>query len=1022
MLRLYSTTDVKSARLSGGYALRYRPTDENGDPIPLPTNASSNENALLEHSTTSQPYNFSRETHNAIQPYPTSTKSTRPRLIKLQSSIHPTNAPFPMNLNWLNRPPPYYTTTTPRTIIHLNPDVSGSSQFNMYANSENSLNDFTVTDYSIINVAPKDQTHSAAAAAGAVPPPPLPSHYDYTAAAAAHPAHQALHSYHPPPPPVYRRNYVNSYYGSAGPPRFYPFLPPPPIPPLIPPYYNPYSQPETSIVTLTYPNSSPMGNDDNKPSTIFLTNSMNEFTSKAPSDAETITVAPQTTTPSASSFADNSTDKNLAASSDIVNSTKSRNKSTKPKDDFDSDDPEDEEIEDDENKEFNEEDDPIEEAEEEYDPEKAEFNSYTYEGDNEIANGTNDAAGETSKDENEEGNENEEPDVEYASTLNEDEVEDKNEKEEEEKEEAEDRDDKEDKDETKEKDESKEEDDQIVKPPKSAFKRYITDELDNPFAKPNFDFDSFLADLAKPIEMPGSDEKKPSPSPSTPPPKVKTKTKSHPNISRKHDRVVRLQIVDEIPQAVVKRPRVTKAGSTPGKQVVPLALVHTYKPANYSYPTNRYRLYNNYQVPYKPYETYKPQSGKPYQPPGYKPYSGGYQVHRNPNYPNQAYYDNYDYASPNQNGTDYAEDNCDPNDQACNEEEEEEYANADDGGAEEEGEGPENDDNANVKDNEEYYDDYTNDYTSDHLDNPLTKPILPSVPDRLKNIDKEVTPPPIDFDEKIKQNEEENQNEEQEEEGEEEEEPEGEQVNEENANADDPEGGEEEGAEDENQEESPDTENDENHQQSTDGEETVLSSQKLKNSKKPLKNDDDSLVDQIMIPHRQNKLLKNPTTKLNNYIPPSATKPPSSNLKQKTALKLPVAFSTQTTTYRTLPVIRTSSPVPFTSSPSKTKLSSLDLKEKAKARTNKTRTTSDSKGKGVTPALAYSSHHQTNVATDSTHYKTEHPRYSNKTTTKGNFSPKFSTNSNVDFSKSTYKITTDASRVRTQKTPSTAYW
>lgn len=899
------------------------------------------------------------------------------RLIKLPprspTVAQTVSQPYYATSAWHSRP---HYTTTPRNFYHVNPSVSGSSRFNTYANSEQNLNEFTATDFNIVSVAPK-HTHQPYGAAYTTIPPPIPMSYDYRDSnyhstmhtempAATH--HHAVHNF--PNPHTFRRNYINSYYGSAGPPRFVPY----PMPP--PQYPYPYSQPDTSIVTLSYPNSSP-----DKPSTMIL-NQINEITSQSTTTTEIVTVP----TPVTSTVAYNVTEKpKIIATTAETNVTqkrpnknsKTRHKPTKdnvksntinhPKDDFEA---EDEEYEDEKN---------ANEEEPEEENENEDFENYNFEDENEPA------ANETSKytnpkkipsrppndNKNEDDvNDNEETELEY--TFEEEDPEDEAEKNEKETEKEEDE-------VPDEKGEEKEDDDHIVKPPTAFYKRFITDELDNPFAKPDFDMNRFLTDLAKPIEVPGETKK------------VKIKKKrpdrlvdskpenSNRNISRKQDRIVRLQLYDETPQTIIKRPRATKPSQAPNKNVVPLAVVHTYKPANHSYPA-RYQLHlpTNYNL--KTYNSFRPVKDKTYD---YKPYNTGT---LGPNYYRYPTYSNENGQNQNDNSTDYAEESCGGRENSCNEEEEEEeeYANEEETPAE-------NDENVNAQDNEEYYDDYASDYTDGHLQNPLTPPKIPSIPKKLQNIDKEVTSPPVESDDDT-ENEELEQNEE-------------------------PEQNEEDNANEEVENEAPEEENEEHvdsNQQTADGEETIISSQQYKTPQKHSAHytgkAGNSFVDHVTIPHRQNKLLKNPTTELSNNHVTALTK--LSNKLKSTLNYLPAATTpTQftdylLTTYRT-PIIRS------TMATYHSKVKQNDYKDKIKPRTNKTRTSTEIIFQNpVNPTLSYTT---SNLITNPAPPRKTEQRYGNKT--KAN-SHKYS---NQDDAKSNYKIT-DASRIRSTQKTSTAHW
>lgn len=999
-MHLSSTTEEKKdskSRANEGYGLRYRPS-QNGDPVPTD---SSNIQPI--RATTFRPPNISQNTHSSSNAqYTTITGSMR--LIKLPTTkappiIQASSNPY-ATVGWSTGP------TTSRT-PYPNPLVSGSSRFNTYANSDNNLGDYVATDFSIVSVAPNPSPRPRFTTA----PPSLAMSYDHrdpkyhstmytqlpNTASASHHHHHAIHNF--PNPHNFRRNQVNNYYGSAGPPRFVPYAPPP----AFPSYPYPYSPPETSIVTLSYPHSSP----------VFPNNQMTEYlTQPQPSTTESITLPPVTTSTAAA--VQNSTEKPQ------INSTKLQegeskhhlNKKSKkgrkpnkdsahsntivhPKDDFEGEDDV-EEQEDEEDKSAANEEEP---EEEEHEQENDDFETYNFEDEPELPE-TNLTAKYSAKkttpvpDKKKEPDENENDEAELEYIFEEEEQEGEDEPEKPEKVEKEEEDDEGD-----EKADEKDEEENVLKPVKPTsnfYKRYITDELDNPFAKPDFDFNSYLTDLAKPIEVPEETQKKVKKSKK---PAVNrtlaggenAESNVHQNISRKNDRIVRLHLYDELPEAIVKRTRATKPAQNP-KRVVPMALVHSYKPANYSYPT-RYHLHSPSNYNYKTLDNFKYDKTN-----DYKPFSFGNNYNYSlPDYPR---YENPSNSNQ-QNATDYSDEGCANDDSQCNNEEEE-YANAEEGEGEEE-EGPAgNDENASIQDNEEYYDDYANDYSPEHLKQPIKEPKVPSAPNELKNIDNEVTAPPVNFDDTEEQSEgneeEENANNEEEEPANENEEP-------------------EQGNEEEQEEYV-----DDSQQPNTDAEETVLSSQQYTTPSKHASHYQStnkgtvSIVDQVMIPHRQNKFLKNPTTELTNHVSTMITKPSfkpktTSNVLPTTQL---ATNSYQMTTYRT-PLMRNT-----LTTPNYAKIKqNFDYKEKIKPSlqyVNKTRTSDYYKFQP--PANPTSSYTATSSVV--THplplptRKTEQ-RYGNKTKA---IYHKFPNEGN---GKNSNKIT-DTSRARPTLKPTTVHW
>ncbi|XP_065219259.1 probable serine/threonine-protein kinase kinX [Planococcus citri] len=885
------------------------------------------------------------------------------RLIKLPTTKAPPivqTAPNPYpSSGWPNVP------VTPRP-HQSNPLVAGSSRFNTYANSGNNLNDFEATDYSIVSVAPSihPRPRFTTNTMFTTPSPSLALSYDHrdpnyhstmytqmpNSAAASH--HHAVHNF----PHNFRRNQVNNYYGSAGPPRFVPYPPPHPYPP----YPYPYSPPETSIVTLSYPNSSP----------VFPNNQMTQYmTQPQPSTTESITLPPAIST-STTAAVQNATEKPQINSTKLQegeskhhpnkNSKKGGRKPGKdnalsntifyPKDDFENED-EAEEQEYDEDKNAANEEEPEEEEHENED-----FETYNFEDETEPAEKNQSAKYSAKKpapvQENTkkppDENENEEAELEYIFEEEEQDAgDDEPEKIEKEKEEDDDEADEK----GEEKGDEKDEEENAVKPVSNFYKRYITDELDNPFAKPDFDFNSYLSDLAKPIEVPGEETRKKvkkSKKPATNQTQVEgdnAGTNVHQNMSRKHDRIVRLHLYDEQPEANMKLTRATKPGQAP-KRVVPMALVHSYKPANYSYPT-RYHLHSPSNYNYKTLDNFKYDKTN-----DYKPFTFG--TNYNFTYPK------YENPSPlnqqNQNVTDYSDEAC-TDENPCNNEDEE-YANAEEG--EEEEDAPAgNDENASVQDNEEYYDDYAQDYSNEHL-----PPKTPAIPDKLKNIDKEVTSPPVRFDDTEEQSE----------------------GNQEDENASN-QGEEESGNENEEPEQANEEEqeyDDDSQQPNTDAEETVLSSQQYKTPLKHSSHYTDkgtvSVVDQVMIPHRQNKFLKNYTTELTNHISTSVTKPSSSYKPKNTFNALPTTHPLTTnsyhmTTYRT-PLMRNTLTTPHYNKFKQ----NFDYKEKTKPslHVNKTRTTDYYKFQPpVNPTSSYTA--TSNVVTHPLPTRKTEQRYGNKT-------------------------------------------
>lgn len=538
-------TQNETIRGNGGYALRYRPL------IPDEVNSNDKHSHIMVN-TSYEPYQTqtttSIQTLNSI-PNKNSYHYT-PTLIKLSSiGSRPSH-----NIVSKHR---ILTTTTQRSIIHANPPSASTSLFNHYSDLSNSfsnpghryaypIDDSPVaTDFTIVNVVPKSQ--QAASSISSIRPTTIPvlQHHNYP-----QPQPSIMHHYAelnpfphmpkppplPPPPPgtalhhfpvrhlghyshpyYYSHNYMNHYASPLVTPQFYPtpnnrFVH--------------YSEPEPSIVTLSYP----------KPEQNPI-EQMNRLTSTlAPTEATTKLIETTTNTQDGT-IIDNSTtsrgeEKPSNGSETKIQETKTKHKPNEVDSSEVDDDPD-----------FNSNDETSDDEVEDTDQDDEEFEKIYFEDDNDDTlenNKTNHSVPEikfsakkqtTTTNKPNEISDNDELDGGYSFNDKEisvtgDKNKDKSEEEESpadeqveyeeiQEEEGEDNDtEEEEKDSGTEvipqnTDEGLDEidgdeeaikkgQDHLIKPAISYYNRYLTDHQENPFTNPNFDFQSYLSDLTKP--------------------------------------------------------------------------------------------------------------------------------------------------------------------------------------------------------------------------------------------------------------------------------------------------------------------------------------------------------------------------------------------------------------------------------------------------------------------------------------------------------------------------------------------
>lgn len=402
--------------------------------------------------------------------------------------------------------------------------------------------------------------------------------------------------------------------------------------------------------------------------------------------------------------------------------------------------------------------------------------------------------------------------------------------------------------------------DHLIAPVMSQYNQYLTDHRENSFTNPNFDYRSHpvypkfkrlqpvvrLRTTPKPVHQQVKNS-------------YKTNTTNAEQVvhaSQKEDRIINLRAGNNTSNSSHGSPSAKMQKSS--ARIVPLALLHTYKPANHSYlhkrlrvPTTTRNFYelpvdfgNSYFNPDKFHSFSKSSEYEPFQPPS--------------------------SLSP-----------LPEND-------------SDDGEEENEDDPPSENNKDNGNENaDEYYDDYAEEYTDDdHLERPLSKLNVPSIPSRIKNIDEEVFGEKEHHREELTEDEESPQTEEDEsplQDGEEspqqeedEEEPE-DKGDEEVTDEEQEDGTEEEDPqqkqEDEeyeddgrNQEENSEDEEEPQNNHNNNAE-TVSSSRKVKQPQYLSKGH----IDQIMTPHhRQNKYLQNPLPSLSTYlVPPKPFTPPA---------------------------------------------------------------------------------------------------------------------------------------------------
>lgn len=888
----------------GSYALRYRPLNT---VFPNSTeNFTSNQFIMQNTSTTFPKYIQSTPLVKVL--FSTTTPNSVSSFVNpaFANSINSPSLSFPSNIrrgSSLNQNKLHFTNIKndnsgnlpSNALINSNQFQSGSSHINSYTNVNDSP--LVVTDFSIVNVIPK--THQSThlqpqpqtfptmyeSHGSSFRPQIYPHPLSYNADSISN-----LHSH----PHSYNGHHINSYYGSVGSPSYAPFPSPHFYPPLFPPRIPFYSPPETSIVTLTYPQlnapiEQPSSNiHEETPSLASTATTATTTNTTTPVTTTTIMTEITSAKPEALEIAQDTKAHSTHINGESNNGNNNEKQKVIDKDAFKmnednedrgEDEPIIEDIDedtDDEKEEEKEKEDDGKEKEEDKEEEKGEVDEEDDRSHEDIGMNSYETfaigfpssnQNQTLSDVNMKRGNHENTGNEYLEDINDDDDVDDNQNYEGENESTIDEKNEQDKkknkfgendkseietlfdDDDESTNQSKETSEEIkegfqkhglthrnrlkqrhrkqfpikevsrlhspninnfqqqtqpVKVPlsfSSFYRRYLTDENENPLSNPDSDPNTSPIDLTALVTNSHTTASNKTITRSKMTSRVKksvypSETTYHQSqirddslreeaktgLRRRNDHIVTLQIYDKLPNVLVKRTRATKPIVGMSNRVVPLALLHSYKPANYSYPNHqaRYRLYQpntNINTFINGESTTKPIMG----------YNWLGKTNQISSFPS------YRYQSPTtpvpQKHSTYTLKNTSPNfflstqcgvSQQCNNEDKEHENNKEkDNGYnyddnnnayDEEDEdivvkdGRTKDrvlenNNPNFKENEEeYYDDYAGDYVNDdHLKEPLTKPIVPKPPSRLTNIDYEITTPMINFDDHIHESEGENE-------------------------------------------------------------------------------------------------------------------------------------------------------------------------------------------------------------------------------------------------------------------------